>query len=406
MNLPRRDGRRSRAGWAAAVALAGVAALLSPARAPAVDWPWETDDYDWPEGSDLPVEPLDRPAAETAVAEAVAAEGLFRFAAFGDQRALADGEWQQLMRHIVEWERDHGDLAFVIDTGDIVNDGRHTDQFHRLTDEILAIAPELPYLVGVGNHEVHNNEDPAARAHTAAYLRALDPRFSAERMYYRKDLGGATFLFLDTNDLVYGDAGERGACPPELEPGSRAAAQMDWLTAQLAEIRAAEPRPVIAVLHHPFVQSSAKHRESAASLWNLRVDGTPFADLLVDGGVDVVLTGHTHTYERFHLHREDGARLDVVNLSGRPRGSAFGLGAGLRRSRDIRGEERERLADWDWQGLERWTITQAEYLPKDQEADQFAVFTVEPGGALTMEVRFLGADDVDGTTGGPVVRLR
>lgn len=406
MNLPRPGGRRSSARCAATVTLAGAVALLWAAPVPAVDWPWESDKYDWPDGSDLAVEPLDRPTAEAAVAEAAAAGAPFRFAVFGDQRAMADGEWQELLRRIVEWERDHGDLAFLIDTGDIVNDGRHTNQFHRLTTEILAMAPELPYLVGVGNHEVHNNEDPAARAHTAAYLRALDPRFSAERMYYRKDLGGVAFLFLDTNDLVYGDAGERGACPPEPEPGSRAATQMEWLAAQLAETRAAEPKLVIAVLHHPFVQSSAKHRESAASLWNLRVDGTPFVDLLVDGGVDVVLTGHTHTYERFRLDREDGARLDVVNLSGRPRGSAFGLGAGLRRARDIRGEERERLADRGWKGLEPWAITQVEWLPKDEEADQFAVFTVEPGGGLTMEVRFLDEEGVDGTRANETVRLR
>ncbi|MCA9750554.1 MAG: metallophosphoesterase, partial [Gemmatimonadetes bacterium] len=283
-------------------------------------------------------------------------------------------------------------IDFLLDTGDIVNDGRHTDQFARLANEILAIVPDRPYLVGVGNHEVHDN-DAQARANAATFLSTVDPVLSPDRLYYRKDLGPATFLFLDTNDLVYGDDGERGECPPEIAPGTRAAAQIEWLAGELENLRA-HPRPLVfAVLHHPFVQSSQKHRDAAASLWNLRVRGTSFPDFLADGGVHVILTGHTHTYERFVLTRDDGRTMHVVNLSGRPRGSAFGFGAGRRRARDIRGEEAEKLGEWGWRDLARWSVTQEDAMRKEDEANQFAAFTVEPDGGLMMEVHFVDEDE-------------
>lgn len=389
----------------AVVLAAALAALPRPA---AARWWWEEPDYGWPATNDRPVTALGHPTVESvfrARQEAGAPDAPYRFAAFGDQRALADGEWQALMRGLLRWTRAHGQVQFLVDTGDIVDDGRYTDQFARLSDEILSILPDTPYLVGVGNHETHNNDDPGARRNTAAFLEGLDPGFSAERMYYRKDLGPATFLFLDTNDLVYGDAGERDECPGEALPGTRAAAQVTWLEAQLHELRAAPPRLVVAVLHHPFVQSSAKHRGAARSLWSLRVQGTPLPDALLDGGVDVVLTGHTHTFERFVLRRDDGHAMHVVNLSGRPRGSAFGLGAGLRRATDIRGAERGKLGAWGWKGLDRWEIEQVASMPKDAEADQFAVFTVEPDGSLTMELRFLDDTAEGGTRGAPPVRL-
>jgi hypothetical protein len=209
-------------------------------------------------------------------------------------------------------------------------------------------------------------------------------------MYYRKDLGAAAFLFLDTSDWVYGEHGERNACPRFVDPGTRGEEQITWLRKQLAEATDDDERLRIAVMHHPLVQSSKKHRSTASSLWNFEADGQPLIDILADGGVDVILTGHTHTYERFRLTRSDGHEIVLVNISGRPRDSFLWVGSGDRRARDIRGEESSFLEENGWLGLDSWEIVQEDVMLKEGEANQFAVFTVEPDGQLFCRVHFVG----------------
>jgi hypothetical protein len=190
-----------------------------------------------------------------------------------------------------------------------------------------------------------------------------------------------------------------------VEPATREGRQVAWLREQAADL-AARDALVIAVMHHPLVQSSEKHRPSARALWAFSDGGQTLADLLLQAGVDVVLTGHTHTYERFRLVREDGRSLHLVNISGRPRDAFLWIGAGKRRARDIRGEEHEFLADAGWTGLERWRITQEDVMGKEGEADQFALFAVEEDGGLVLEMRFLDDEEPDGMRHGAPVRLR
>ena len=344
----------------------------------------------WPTSSDTPVRPLAHSTVEAAAAAlSPGVEAGYRFAVMGDQRALADGEWQRLVSAMVDVARDDPRFLFVLDTGDVVNDGDHADQFAMLRGILAPLAP-VPYLVCVGNHELANNAPGPARAHTATFLSATDPDLSSERLYYRKDIGPATFLFLETNDFVYGaDVG-------------RAEAQLDWLAAQLAD-KVAGTR--IVVLHHPFLQSSSKHRDAALVMWDLSWRGRRLVDLLLNAGVDLVLTGHTHTYERFRItRRADGRSLQLVNISGRPRPSFLMFGAGARRAQDIRGRESERLEAAGWRGLGDYEIVQAQAMTGD-EADQFGLFTVEADGGLLQEMVWLDEDAAAGYRIDAPVRL-
>ncbi len=400
---------RSRSLWVPKLvaALAAVAVAIAPLPSRAFSWPWGPSSP-WPDSSDRPVEVLDHPTVESVFAARHAA-GLggepYRFAAFGDQRALADGEWQELLRQIVRWERENGEFAFLLDTGDIVKDGRHTDQFAWLAENVLSIAPHLPYLVGFGNHEVKNNADPVARENAVRFLSYLDEDLAPDRLWYRKDLGAATFLFLDTNDLVYGPDGDRKSCPIDIDPETREGRQLKWLRAQFAELRDREPSLVVAILHHPPIQSSKMHRTASCSVWNLQDDGEFFLDILANGGVDVVLTGHTHTYERFRLVRDDDREIHVVNVSGRPRDSFLAWGSGRRRPRDLAGREEEFFSGHGWLGLDRWTVHQEDVMRNPDDADQFAIFTVGANGELTMEILFLDEDSPDGTRSGKPGKL-
>ncbi|MEZ4649881.1 MAG: metallophosphoesterase [Candidatus Eisenbacteria bacterium] len=360
--------------------------VLSSSAALGFTWPWDATGP-WPDGSDLPLTPLERPHVEDRVAEDAPR---VRFAVFGDQRALADGEWQDLVAALAK-RHESTPVDFVIDTGDIVQDGRHSNQFDFLRG-ILGPIEHLPYLVSVGNHETKNNLDPSARFHTSVFLGGMDPAFTADRYYFRKDLANTRFFFLDSNDFVYGDDGA-GIGREEPLPGTRAAAQMHWLETQLSH-----PEPpgmyTVVVIHHPFVQTSKKHREAAISLWNYGAKGRKLRDLMLDGGVDLVLCGHTHTYERFLLEK-DGHRMHLINVSGRPRTSFLWVGDGARRPKDIRGEEDTWFGEEGWD-LDGWVVTQ-EAVMLDDEEDQYAVIEASQGGPVTLEVQLLDDDEPSGT---------
>lgn len=345
----------------------------------------------WPETSDLPLDPL--PIA----ASSGAAPDSFRFAAFGDQRALADGEWQRLVDRIGSMAREDSTLLFVVDTGDIVGDGRHRDQFAMHREVTEPLSRELPYWVTVGNHELDNNRSPAAREATAAFLSETDPSLRPDRLYYDKTVGPVRILFLDTNDMVYpGTTAESEAARIR-----RLDAQMGWLEERLAGPEG--DSLTVVCLHHPFLQSSAKHLEQARKMWTFAYGERTLPDILLDGGTDLVLTGHTHTYERFRVTRSDGRSLHLVNLSGRPRNAFLWIGASERRARDLRGREARWLRERGWPALTGWTIVQEDAMVA-HEADQVAVFGVSPSG-LTLEVLFGGKPDAPWVLA-PAVPLR
>ncbi|HEU4724795.1 MAG TPA: metallophosphoesterase [Candidatus Eisenbacteria bacterium] len=278
----------------------------------------------------------------------------------------------------------------MLDTGDIVESGSHSDQFRALAD-ILAKAGSLPYLVGVGNHELDNNRPGRARVNTAAFLKPIDPSLGPDRLYYKRTIGRVRFLFLDSNDFAY-ESGPVGRIRRE--------AQLAWLVEELRAVPDEPGWPTIVVMHHPILQSSEKHRGQARSIWAMEYKGRSFPDILADGGVDLVLAGHTHTFERFRATRRDGKGFHLVNLSGRPLSAFLWFGDGQRRARAIpEGGEIPWFLSRGWTGLSGWDLTQEEAM-LENEADQFARFRVEPDGGLTMSVRFMNRPDF-----APPVRL-
>ncbi len=340
----------------------------------------------WTRTSERPVEPLDHPALAAAVAGLQPGlEQGFSFAVYGDQRALADGEWQRLLAGLAERAAHDRRLLFLVDTGDMVRNGEYSDQFAELHGILQPVAG-LPYLAAAGNHDVNNNLPGRARENTAVLLSSLDPDLSVDRLYYRQDIGPLCLLFLDSNDWVYGPDG-RGESAGGLVPRSRAAAQLAWLTRQLKET---DGVPITAVvMHHPFLQSAPKHRDDAIRLWQMTWEGRRFVDLLLDGGVDLVFCGDTHTHERFLLTRlADGRRLRLINLSGRPRPSFLWFGAGARRARDIAGHEDEQLTKDGWTHLAEYRIVQEEAMTGTQ-ADQSGIFSVEPDSSLSLQMLWL-----------------
>jgi len=337
----------------------------------------------WPRTSRNPIVPLPHPTvASRAAALTPDVSHGYSFAAFGDQRALIGGELDRMIRSVDSLSARDARLLFLVDTGDIVDDGSLNDQFSVLAEELKPVR-RLPYAVGVGNHEVNNDAPGPSRGNLARFLSSMGQPLGQDRLYYSMIVGRVRFLFLDSNDLVY-----KGSDKNAEAIAARAAAQMEWLTHTLSDPAWGPEATTVVVMHHPLVQSSAKHREQAVALWSYRWKGRSLPDILADGGVDLVLSGHTHTYERFRLERTDGRGFVLVNLSGTPEPSFLWFGAGARRARDIHGSEEPWLQENGWRNLKPWRITQDEVMDK-HESNQYGVFTIDADGGISLAMRFL-----------------
>ena len=148
----------------------------------------------------------------------------------------------------------------------------------------------------VGNHEYLDPAGPAAGYFRYFGRRAGDP----SKGYYSFDIGPWHAVVLNSN------CGLAGA--PSCAHGS---AQWSWLKQDLASH---PQRCTLAAFHHPY--------RSSASPYTGKPDLKHLWSLLVSGGVDLVLNGHNHAYERLKPMRtmgdvdHDGAPWTVIAGTG------------------------------------------------------------------------------------------
>lgn len=230
--------------------------------------------------------------------------GRVRFAAFGDSgkipwwtRDLGDGffgiaEWLEdalpgrgnqwgIARSVVRARPD-----LVLHLGDVVYpNGRrdhYAEAFFLPFRRLLADVPCYPTL---GNHDIMTEDG-------APFLEAFDlPREPAGGRYYQFARGPVRFFCIDT-------------FTSSLAPES---AQRRWLASALRS--ATEPWLVV-FTHRPFLTASRSRNDAENAF--LREQVHP---LLAQHGVDLVLSGHDHVYQRFEP--QDGIVYVVAGGGGK-----------------------------------------------------------------------------------------
>lgn len=159
----------------------------------------------------------------------------------------------------------------------------------RFLDRTLAV---------VGNHEY---ETPGAKGFFRYFKAAAGP---GHRGYYSTDVGAWHVVVLNSNCWV--------------ESCQRGSAQIRWLEKVLASHPAA---CTLAAWHHPR-WSSGEHGDDASV--------APFLRVLGRSGVDIILNGHDHHYERFRPRSASGTadphgfRQFIVGTGG---AEIYGIGA-------------------------------------------------------------------------------
>jgi hypothetical protein len=167
----------------------------------------------------------------------------------------------------------------------------------------------------IGDHEYHVSDDkgnpclgapPGAPGYWAYFGAAANPRDPSCQVfcdgYYSFDLGSWHLIALNSN------------CGPVHGCGA-ASPQNQWLRADLAS----HPNTCTLVyMHHPLFSSGAHGNSPTTTAM------VPFWETMYEAGVDVVLAGHDHDYERFapqtpdgQLDNEQGIREFVVGTGGR-----------------------------------------------------------------------------------------
>jgi hypothetical protein len=220
----------------------------------------------------------------------------YRIAAFGDcgnnsvnQRNVRD----QLIKHLGSNELN----AWILLGDDAYSYGKdveyQTNFFNVYKDDLLKKYPLFP---SPGNHDYHDEPAESAAVQqngTVAYYQNFSVPDQGEaggvpshtKAYYAYDLGNIHFISLDSH-------GE--------EDGKRLSdtmgRQAQWLKKDLAANK--NKTWVVVYWHHPPYTMGSHNSDDQTELVNVRKNLLP---LLERYGVDLVLCGHSHDYERSRL---------------------------------------------------------------------------------------------------------
>src|ERR1043166_1491546 len=204
----------------------------------------------------------------------------FRFLAFGDSGNGSNTQ-TDLAKLMAAAKPD-----LIIHAGDLVYpSGLAADYPNNFFEPYAELIRQIPFMPTLGNHD-------ATTDHGAPFLRVFElprngpPGIESERNYWF-DFGDARFVGLDSN-------------PPE-EGGiitleQREKIMAPWLRKVLTDTRA---RWKFVYYHHPFYTGS-EHPESGGEHMK-----KPFLKVYEDCGVDLVICGHNHLFERTAPMRGD-----------------------------------------------------------------------------------------------------
>lgn len=218
----------------------------------------------------------------------------FRFTSFGDQGTgtstdrlstpfgayvVDQIERQQPLFHLL-----NGDLAYSdLDANPV---GAWTD-FFRNNQRSAARRPWMPTL---GNHENETGNGPQG---FASYLTRFGLPGNGSRDFdgnwYAFTVGNVRFVAVDNDDVALQDAGNFYV------NGYSAGAQRRWLERTLAAARNDSSVDWVVVFMHHCLVSSAGANGSDLGVRE------SWQDLFDRYGVDLVLSGHDHDYERSHV---------------------------------------------------------------------------------------------------------
>jgi len=220
------------------------------------------------------------------------------------------------LRHMPKWGREHEVLnamtakidslqaqgktvAAVINTGDLVFDGRYPATWERFLRITRPLSSRIPYFAVAGNHERTDAVDRVENWRTATGLPV-----GGDRLYYCFDTadGWVRFIALDTNPIV----DPKGHWTREVQV-KYSDEEFTWLVARVKE----HTGPVIVMMHHPPF-SAGTHRMEWQTDAVLQERRARMVKALHESGISIIASGHEHSYQRALLTWPDAVLISIV----------------------------------------------------------------------------------------------
>ena len=200
--------------------------------------------------------------------------------------------------------RAHGQsVAAVINTGDLVYDGRYANGWERFLRITQPLTSRVPYFPVAGNHERTDTVDGVENWRTATGLPV-----GGDRLYYCFDSadGWVRFIALDSNPIV--DPENHWTRAVQIKYSDE---EFTWLVKRIRE----HTGPVMVVLHHPPFSAGLHHMEwqNDSVLVERR---ERMVRSLHDAGIAIVASGHQHAYQRALLTWPDAVLVAIVTGGG------------------------------------------------------------------------------------------
>ncbi|KUK81566.1 MAG: Metallophosphoesterase [Petrotoga mobilis] len=200
----------------------------------------------------------------------------FRFIVYGDTQ-IYDERHAYIVNRIVE----DSDLntAFILKPGDHTEEGTSEKSWSIFFESAYPLSSQIPYYMVLGNHE----------RNSILYYRAFElPSGGGDysKRWYSFDYGNSHFVILDSNILESSNLYEK---------------QMKWLEEDLKNNN--DKKFIFVAFHHPFWTTATEYGNMEENLPNGHFNTKNWLPIFEKYGVDVVINGHIHAYER---HFKDG----------------------------------------------------------------------------------------------------
>ena len=191
------------------------------------------------------------------------------------------------------------EVAAVINTGDLVNDGRNAGHWEHFLEYTRPLYTRVPYFPIAGNHE---RTDDTLGLENWATATGLPIKGNLLHYCFDSADGWVRFIALDSNPMT--DTKHYWSRDDEVAATNE---QFGWMIARLKE----HTGPALVFLHHPpFSVGFHRTEWEADSLLSAR--RAQMVSVLRENGLSLLVAGHEHGYERALLTSGDAVLICIV----------------------------------------------------------------------------------------------
>jgi hypothetical protein len=186
-----------------------------------------------------------------------------------------------------------GKIDVVIHSGDISYADGYEPHWDNFLNKVQDIAAHIPYMVVPGNHEFWYN----FTAYKSRFFMpgTLEEGGSGDNMYYMWQYGFTHFLAMNSETAI--------------DTPMFTDQEMDWVNKDLTTVNRENTPWLISHFHRVMYCTSGDCKGSAGQILRDKAE-----DVFYNAGVDVVIQGHVHTYERsYPMYQNVSTQHDYVS---------------------------------------------------------------------------------------------